>query len=358
MKMDLINKIVYYIPIRKLRDAVREYLVILSGLDEEIWDLPTIIEFRKSFKKDNDFIYRYKKLIYGLDEKSINIVYDIVFCITNFNNIDDNIFFSKYELKNLHNIKNDFYKKIVKINDECFMYKKYLLSGNHFSINVFYERHGIDNIEDISKLFNKNIIDAGACIGDSAIFFSEYTNNKVYSFEPFKKNYNLMLKTIELNDVKNVVPINMALGNEVKEFSIFYDGAYSGMLSIETEKQSDLIEEKAMMITLDKFVEEHNIEVGLIKTDLEGFEQKFLEGAVNTIKKQKPILMISIYHSYDDFFNIKPLIESWNLGYKFKIVKYKNFYKVVETVLLAETRPDQTRPDQTRPDQTRPNINM
>ena len=52
-----------------------------------------------------------------------------------------------------------------------------------------------------------------------------------------------MLKTIELNDVKNVVPINMALGNEVKEFSIFYYGDYSGILSVESEKHVDSLEE-------------------------------------------------------------------------------------------------------------------
>ncbi|WP_297277199.1 FkbM family methyltransferase, partial [uncultured Brachyspira sp.] len=292
MKLDTINRIVYYIPIRKLRDAVREYLIMLIDLDEEIWDLSTIIEFRKSFKKDNDFISRYKRLINGLDDKSIDIVYDIVFCITNFNNINDKIFFHKDELENLNTIRNNFYKKISKVNDECFIYKKYLLSRFSVGINVLYERHGIENVHDMNKIFSKNIIDAGAFLGDSAVFFSEYTNNKVYSFEAFKSNYNLLLKTIELNDIKNVVPINMALGNENKEFSIFYDGNHSGMLSIETEKQSDLIEEKTMMITLDKFVEDNNIEVGLIKTDLEGFEQKFLEGAINTIKKQKPILMI------------------------------------------------------------------
>ena len=46
--------------------------------------------------------------------------------------------------------------------------------------------------------------------------------------------------------------------------------------------------------------------------------------------------MISIYHNYDDFFNIKPLIESWNLGYKFKIIKPKIDCLILETVLLAE----------------------
>ncbi len=47
----------------------------------------------------------------------------------------------------------------------------------------------------------------------------------------------------------------------------------------------------------------------------------FLSGAVETIKSQKPMLFISIYHSVEDFFEIKPWIENLDLGYKFEIIK-------------------------------------
>jgi hypothetical protein len=62
-----------------------------------------------------------------------------------------------------------------------------------------------------------------------------------------------------------------------------------------------------------------------------------LAGAINTIKKQKPVLLLSIYHNANDFFEIKPLIESWNLGYKFKIRKLSmKEYFLVETMLICE----------------------
>lgn len=70
--------------------------------------------------------------------------------------------------------------------------------------------------------------------------------------------------------------------------------------------------------TLDDYVLLNDIsDIGLIKVDIEGFEQKFLEGARKTIEKFKPSMLLSIYHNYNDFFKIKPMIESWNLGYKF-----------------------------------------
>ena len=70
--------------------------------------------------------------------------------------------------------------------------------------------------------------------------------------------------------------------------------------------------------------------------DLEGFEQPFLRGALNTIKTQKPALMISIYHNYSDFFDIKPMLENLNLGYKFKIVRPEEHLALVTTSMIAE----------------------
>ena len=54
---------------------------------------------------------------------------------------------------------------------------------------------------------------------------------------------------------------------------------------------------------------------------------------------QKPILPISIYHTAHDFFEIKPLIESWGLGYRFSIHKPALTYggTISDTVLVAET---------------------
>ena len=75
------------------------------------------------------------------------------------------------------------------------------------------------------------------------------------------------------------------------------------------------------IVRLDDYVKQNHIVPGVIKTDLEGFEMHFLRGALDTIKKYRPIMVLSIYHSADDFFGIKPFIESLNLGYKFKLFK-------------------------------------
>ena len=59
-------------------------------------------------------------------------------------------------------------------------------------------------------------------------------------------------------------------------------------------------------------------------------------GAIETIKRDKPVLSISIYHTFDDFFNIKPWIENLNLGYKFKIIKPDVEDICCDVTLIAE----------------------
>ena len=79
--------------------------------------------------------------------------------------------------------------------------------------------------------------------------------------------------------------------------------------------------------------------MGLIKVDIEGAEQSFLSGAKNTIIEHRPVLLISIYHNYNDFYKIKPLIESWNSGYQFDFHSPVLEYAVNrETLLICEPK--------------------
>ena len=340
MTSKTIDNIVWFIPSRKLRDNIRDFMHFIYNLNNPLqaWDSSLVIKFRKHIKNDTNFYQKYLNLIKNFDNESIEIINNIVGKICNYNDIDETVYFSQSQSQKIKKLSEEYNNKIIKINEELFIYDKYILPKNHFEIEVFYDKSGMNYIKNINQVKNKNIIDAGGYIGDSAIVFSDYTDKNVYSFEPFLQNYNLMLKTIELNKKNNIIPVNMALGNENKEISIYSnsDTANSG-LSVET-KQSDInsFENKVKMITLDSYVKENNIEVGLIKTDLEGFEQPFLKGAIETIKEQKPVLIISIYHNYSDFFEIKPMIENLNLGYKFRIIKNRLNKVISETKLLAE----------------------
>lgn len=287
-----------------------------------------------TYAKSNNFKNLYNNLVSGLDKKSIDTVNRILTRFEQIDSGDSKPQFTATELKNLDTLKRNF--KILKIDENCFVWQNYFLPINHFEASVFFYQNGITNIKNLSILKDKDIVDVGGFIGDSAIIFSNYTNKNVYSFEPSSKNFALMEKTIAMNKKNNIIPVKLGLGSKNQNAKIPLEVG-SGLKTDQslTQKFSDETSETIKITTLDQYVDENSLTVGLIKVDIEGNEQDFLKGAENTIKKQKPFLLISIYHSPSDFFNIKPIIESWNLGYKFEIVKCTDGQICTETLLIA-----------------------
>lgn len=278
-----------------------------------------------------DFFQEYKKLIKGLDEESINTINVILKRIRAYQ-YDQKIFYNENE-KNDFNQNGRFQNKILKINDDCYVYKNYFLPVNHFEYDVFYEKLFTYKLENKDKIYDLDIIDAGACSGDSALILSELTSKNVYAFEPVSSNYDNMIKTIELNDVKNIIPQKKGLSSEIKKENIYI---FENASSLKYNPSNTTNIESIEITTIDDYVEQNNLNVGLIKSDIEGMEMELLKGAFKTINKYKPTLLISVYHSANDFFKIKEYIENLNLGYKIKIIKPKNGYILVGTILIAQ----------------------
>jgi FkbM family methyltransferase len=286
------------------------------------------------------FTLKFQKLTAGLDEESRDTVLKIMNRLQRVKTDPGGLdIFTEPEKRQLSILRDEFYSKIIQWGEGVYSYENYRLPVNEFEPHVFYYRNNLEYVKNIDYLKDKDIIDAGGYVGDSALIFAGLTNKKVYSFEPVSAQAALMHKTFELNKVANGVIEHLALGEEPGELELVVNGSGSTLKETNTLNRKFRIRSlspKSRVDTLDNYVAANNLEVGLIKTDVEGFEQPLLRGAENTIKTQKPVLLISIYHNIDDFFSIKPLIESWNLGYEFKIVKPVDGNIIRETMLIAE----------------------
>ena len=287
-----------------------------------------------------DSAQRFSALISGLDNESRNTVSDIIHrmgMIADGNKSLQDVY-TQREQEEFVRMNDEFSSKIVKLNDNLYYYNGYYLPVNQFDSSVFYSKYAIDELTTLDSVRNKDIIDAGGYVGDTALLFSSYTDKSIHVFEASPSNMDIIRETIRLNQLENIVPVSKALGEKsgTATFSLGERNSCNSLVERPGYNYPNHIE--VPVITLDDYVRENNLEVGLIKVDIEGGEQLLLKGAVEIIRTQHPILLISIYHSANDFFEIKPMIEKMCDKYTFRIIKPANSAIVIETILLAEVR--------------------
>lgn len=197
-------------------------------------------------------------------------------------------------------------------------------------------RLSLDKDQNIGATTNDVVLDLGGCYGDTPLYFANQVGNggKVFVFEFIPSNIAIMKKNFELNPSLSsqieIVdkPVWQTSGKEV-----FYKEA--GPMSKISFQQFEGHDGKTNTISIDDFVNENNIsKIDLIKTDIEGAEPFAIDGAVATLRKFRPKLAISIYHSMDDFVNIIKQIDDLRLGYKFYL-GHSTIYSS-ETVLFCE----------------------
>jgi len=221
--------------------------------------------------------------------------------------------------------------------DSPYKFPKGSTSPAHMAIH-----YGLNQFpSEIQQNFaGKDIIDGGGFLGDSAVVFTEYNPKKVYVFEPNPDTLPAMKHVLEENSValgtrKNLIEIvPLALGRSKGTLTLHSNGETDGTATTLPYACTTNVHE-VDVISIDEFVEAQALNVGLIKLDVEGAEYDTILGAKGTILKQKPPLIISIYHTFKDFFEIKPLIESWGVGYKFEIRHHNPLASDSEFVLMA-----------------------
>lgn len=163
------------------------------------------------------------------------------------------------------------------------------------------------------------VIDAGACWGDTALFFASEvgSDGKVYSFEFIPSNIEIFNKNLDLNShlsgTVKIVP--SPLWEKSGQKLYFTDfGPASRVFTEKPETSGGETE----TLTIDDFVKREEIaKVDFIKMDIEGAEPFAVKGATDTIVKFKPKLAIAVYHKLSDFYTIAQYIQSLDLGYKF-----------------------------------------
>ena len=155
-----------------------------------------------------------------------------------------------------------------------------------------YEEYLFDflNVNKIETT-GKTIIDVGANNGNFAIDFSHLVGDsgKVYSFEPQRIIYYQLCGNVFANGIDNVYCYNVAVGNSNDRVLIetpdYYDNGFVNFGNVKIGNVGEFVEQKR----LDDYEFE---DVVFIKIDVQGYEERVIDGAVNTINKHRPYLFV------------------------------------------------------------------
>lgn len=183
----------------------------------------------------------------------------------------------------------------------------------------------------LKQVDGKAVIDAGAYNGDTLLLLRHiFKNSTCYCFEPDLNNFNYLCQAFK-RDIKlgYVKAFNQALGDKKGTMCLSKaqgEVSLNESASLIYDYNNEVDNQTVEVATIDELVKENQLEVGFIKMDVEGFEPKVIEGAINTIKTQRPLLVIAFYHYPDEFYEIKPYLESLGLNYRFQ-VRRSTFFK-------------------------------
>lgn len=147
-----------------------------------------------------------------------------------------------------------------------------------------------------SKLTTKGCaIDAGAHIGMATVHLSQYFD-EVIAFEPCRENFECLARNCE--GIDNIKPMMIGLGEKNKKATLqsVKDNSGAGYiddvenLQYRPEESEDGEKYNIRISTIDAF----DIDCSLIKIDVQGYERKVIAGARQTIKRNKPLLLIEM----------------------------------------------------------------
>ena len=131
----------------------------------------------------------------------------------------------------------------------------------------------------------KTVVQAGGNCGMYALFLSKLFE-QVYTFEPHPRNFECLRRNIKLAD--NIIAENVALGESPGEGTV-YGGSNRNVGTYKVDSSGIREGNPTKIITIDSL----NLQsCDLIYLDLEGFEPQALTGAVETINKFKPVIIV------------------------------------------------------------------
>ena len=150
---------------------------------------------------------------------------------------------------------------------------------------------------------NSVIYDIGANVGVYSIYAAAVRDCRVLSFEPSFLNLELLFRNIQTNNLQDkitIVPLSLSNKSQIEDFYMqegdnIWGGAHNSSGSNKSQDGTDMQKFKTssqIALSLDDLVNIFNLPTpSHIKIDVDGLEDRVLQGGLNTFGNTKSILI-------------------------------------------------------------------
>jgi FkbM family methyltransferase len=196
---------------------------------------------------------------------------------------------------------------------------KSMLTGDKIFCASVMEGNQYFALPEFVNIGTDHFVDAGAYVGDTVekfIFANNGVFNQIYAFEPGLPQLTALRRRVQRLSSEWAIPESKitcehaGLSDEDKEMRISLTPGMPQCTSIGGHTPGEDAEAAGAVRvrSLDRYLAGRP--ATFIKADIEGMEMAMLRGAMETIRKFRPKMAISIYHEPLDLFEIAELIIS------------------------------------------------
>lgn len=164
-----------------------------------------------------------------------------------------------------------------------------------------HEKYMLYFLRDVSGLLRQErayltFMDIGANIGNHSLYMAKQVG-MVYAFEPFAKVRETLNRHIEINGLRNVQVFPFALGEENAVLPFFSGSDENlGTASFCPDHHAGNQPAGSLEIRIgdEVAVAEKLQRIDLLKLDVEGFEPPVLRGLRETLKRDRPLMIVEL----------------------------------------------------------------
>ena len=180
--------------------------------------------------------------------------------------------------------------------------------GQHILEGRVWEPHITLQLDRILPAVDGYCLDIGSHVGLHALYMANHLGKKVIAFEPQPLLFSALVENIVANQA-SILPMQQIVSNR------------DGLLNMGIPKSYDEFENPGGLGVVDESFEHPHLikrefpctridslnlsKIGCMKIDVEGHEMEVLQGASQTILRDRPILIVELYggcdrHEYAD----------------------------------------------------------